>query len=86
MKLLVLMGQRQCEYDGQYAPEAFEVMTEYGHDENPEFLTEKLAEARADSEIVAAEIVTLDVNDEAITRALFPERAPIKAIIVEGKP
>lgn len=81
MQLLVVMAQRKENYKGQYAPEALAVMTEYGHDENPDYLSEVLAESRECDEFAAVELVRLDVDDDALMAALFPQRNAIKATV-----
>lgn len=68
--LHVLFGQRKCSYDGQYAPEALEVMDEFGWDENPEFLIEKLDEFNKTDEFTALRIIEVKLPFEAIEKAL----------------
>ena len=57
MKLYVLFAQRECRYEGEYAPEAVHVVDEFSYDENPHWLNERLEEAKKDDEFVAAAIV-----------------------------
>lgn len=70
MLLYVLMGQRKCRYDGEYAPEALETISEFGHDENPDFLNEKLTEYTNTNEFDAVRVIRLRVSDAALDAAL----------------
>lgn len=54
MKILCLFVQRKCSYEGQYAPELFAAMDEYGYDENPDYLIEQNERADKDSSIAFA--------------------------------
>lgn len=72
--LHVLFGQRRCSYDGQYAPEALEVMDEFAWEENVEFLTDKLEEFRKTNEFTALRILEVALPFEEIEKAL--NRAP----------
>jgi len=65
MTIFVLFGQRKEDYPGQFAPEALEVISCYGHEENPEFLEEKLAEYTKTEEKEKAELARL--------KAKFPD-------------
>jgi len=66
MKLYILFAQRRCSYPGEYAPEALEVCSEFDYDENPDWLDNKLAKARADSDFVAAEVIHINLDDNAM--------------------
>lgn len=70
MDIYVLMGQRKCRYAGEYAPEALEVINEYGNDENPDFLIDKKKEYESSSEFDAVAVIRLRVSDAAIGAAL----------------
>ena len=82
MKLHVVMAQRVCRYDGEYAPEALAVMSECDYDENPEDIWKKVEKARATNEFDSVVVVTLTVSSDAIQRALFPETELIPAEVV----
>lgn len=81
MDLHVLMAQRKESYPGEYGPEALACMTEYGYSDNPEWLNNKKAEARATGEFESVEIVRLAVDEKAIMRILRPVAAPIPATV-----
>ena len=82
MKILVLMGQRQCRHDGQYAPEALACIDEYGDSENPDYLDGERLAAENSGDFDRLTVVTLDVSSDAIMAALYPEKAPIPATVV----
>lgn len=71
MKLHILFGQRKEDYPGQYAPEALEVMDEYGYDENGEWLQNKLEEYWGHNEFVSLKIIEVDVGSTEALRGLL---------------
>ena len=83
MKIIVVIAQRKCRYEGEYAPEALACISEYGQEENPDFITDTLSENRNCEEFDAVEPVCFEVDGKAIDAALFPNRNPIKAEIVK---
>lgn len=70
MNVYILFGQRKCDYPGQYAPEALEVMDEFAHDENGEWLDEKLAEAEKTGEFTAVRIIRVELGSLEAIREL----------------
>ncbi len=78
----IIFGQRICRYEGQYAPEALEVITEYGNEENPDFLTEKLEFYKSSKEFTAVEIVDVKINDAALDKILKQTRPKLEGEIV----
>ena len=79
MLLYVLMGQRKCRYDGQYAPEALEVIDENGNDENPDFLVESRAKYEDSKEFDSLAVIRVQVSSAAVHAILTP-----KSPILEG--
>lgn len=61
MKLYIIFGQRIERYPGQYAPEALEVMDEYGMEENGEWLQKKLEEHRKNADFVKVDIFCVEL-------------------------
>lgn len=72
MKIHVIFGQRHCRYEGEYAPEALEIIDEYGNDDNPGFLIDALAKHRKSNEFSAVEVVNVEVDEEKIHKILNP--------------
>ena len=83
MKIIVLVAQRKCSFPGQYGEEALACMSEYEYSDNPDYLHDALAAHRNSGEFDAAELITLKVPDEAITRRLYPAREPVDAEVSE---
>lgn len=81
MILYVLFGQRKCNYPGQYAPEALEVMDEFGYEENPQWLEEKKEKCKATGEFMAVEIIELAAPTSEIEQRLMPRHEPIEGKI-----
>lgn len=66
MNLYVIFAQRHEDYPGQHAPEALEVMDEFGYEENPEWLHEKLAEHQKNNELDSVAIFQVHLKWDAI--------------------
>ena len=84
MKILVLMGQRKCTYKGEYAPEALACISEFGDSEVPEYMEDEYQKAVNSREFDSVKVIPLEVDDQAITNALFPVVNTIKASVASG--
>lgn len=73
MKLLVIMAQRKERYQGEYGPEALEVMTEYDNDDNGEYLPVKLEEFKKSNMFENVQLITIEVSENAIMKILRPD-------------
>ena len=82
MILHILMGQRKESYPGEYAPEALAVMTEYGQDENPEYMAEEKKKYRDSGEFESIAVIDFDTSDKAIMAVLRPSSKAIAAVVV----
>ena len=82
MKLHVLFAQRKERYPGEYAPEALTCITEYGHDENPEYLPAEQENAESSGDFRSTAVVTLEFSDKQLEHLLNPELAVLHASIV----
>jgi len=71
MTIFVLFGQRKEDYPGQFAPEALEVISCYGQEENPEFLEEKLAEYTKTEEFMGLRICEVSIGSQDRLRHLL---------------
>jgi hypothetical protein len=85
VKIHVLMAQRKCDYPGQYAPEALACMSRAEFDDNPRHLRDMRQENLETGEFDAAEIVTLEVDGDAIEQRLFPSQEPIAASVAPAE-
>lgn len=79
MKVHVLFAQRREDYEGQYAPECLEVMSEWDAEDNPEYLIGKKTEADATGEFERTEIISLAVSDRDVIERLRPGSIAIAA-------
>lgn len=61
MNLYIIFGQRIERYPGEYAPEALEVMDEYGMEENGQWLEEKLEEHRKNTDFLGVSIFCIEL-------------------------
>lgn len=82
MILKVIFGQRKERYEGEFAPEALDVVTEFGYEENPDWLNDKLERLRKElkEDFKRFEIVDVEVSMKAIQAILRPSLD-----IVQGK-
>lgn len=68
----ILVGQRKEDYEGQYAPEALEVVDGYTDDENPEWIANKLKQAQLDKSFESLKVIDVKVDSKAIMAILRP--------------
>ena len=68
MLLYVIFGQRRCRYEGEYAPEALEIVDEYTMEENPEWIETKKKEHAEDKSFSNVEIVTIDLGKGSLDK------------------
>lgn len=73
MEIKALIGQRHNSYPGEHAPEIIEAIDEFTDDQNPEWLIRKEREARETEGFHRLVIVTANIPDEDIQKALYPE-------------
>lgn len=81
MKLFVLFAQRKERYPGEFAPEAMAVMDEFGMDEIPEYMDQKIAEAKKNDDLESVVLIPMEVDRDAIMALLRPV-ALIKAEVL----
>lgn len=83
MKLYVLMGQRHEQYEGQYAPEALDIIDEYTYDENPKWIFDKKEIHENTDEFESVAIITLEVDTNDIMKRLRPDTQPLSTKVVD---
>ena len=62
MDFLILVGQRKQRYEGEYLPEALEVIDANGNDENPDFLIDKRDEYERTEEFDSLAVVRVTIS------------------------
>jgi len=78
--IYVIFAQRLEAYEGQYAPEALEVMDQYAYDENPEWLNDKLKHYRSQhNQFENVQLIRLEYYRDDVDDILRP--APVDCII-----
>ena len=82
MDFLILVGQRKQRYEGEYLPEALEVIDANGNNENPEFLINKRDEYERSKEFDSLAVVHVRVPGASITEALYPTSKAIGGLVV----
>lgn len=84
MLLHVLFGQRKEAYEGEYAPEALNVMTEYDYAENPQWLLDKLDRESKEKHWESVKIVKIEISLKELMEAVRPlELAALNSAIVK---
>ena len=83
MKIHVILAQRKCRYEGEYAPEALEVADEYAMDDNPDWFYNKLDEYRQDKSFQSVEAIIIKIPDNEIDAILKPKVLEINGEIVK---
>ena len=83
MRLYILFGQARERYEGEHAPDALDVVTEFVVDDNPGILDKLKANHQPDWDWAALEWVPLDVDGDAVrARLLPPEPKALKGKVV----
>lgn len=85
MDFLILVGQRKCRYDGEYAPEALQVIDDIGNSDNPDFLLDEKEKATASGEFDSVSILTVRVPDASVTECLYPAQRPVRGEVIGAK-
>lgn len=83
MKIYVIFAQRKCRYSGEYAPEALDVISEFGMDENPDYLENKKDEYIRSKEFVSVAIIPINVSDKDIDQRLGINQPPVTGIVAK---
>lgn len=66
MKIRLIIGQRICRYDGEYAPEVLDCWDEGALEENHDGFSEVLAKYERDPSFGAVRLLDIIVADEAV--------------------
>lgn len=77
MELLIVFAQPLERYEGEWAPVALDVVTEYDYEENPDYINSKAIEAKASGEYESVEIIKVEVSMDAVMDRLRPNRKAI---------
>lgn len=78
MKIFAMFGA----YKGAEGPELLEAWDEYARDENPDGYNESLEKWKTEADVVAFAVVTFEVDELAIHRALYPKPLEVEATLV----
>ena len=84
MDLYIIFGQRKESYEGEHAPEALDIITEWDLEGNPEWLDEHLQQWRKDKNYVNILAIKVEVNQLKIRRMLLADET-LKGTVVEDK-
>ena len=71
MKLYILFGHRFESYEGQYAPEALEVVDECTMDENSEWIYEKKKKYEETGDFDILKIMVVHIDNKTFDRLFF---------------
>lgn len=82
MNILILIGQRKCRYEGEYAPEALDAIDEYGNDDDPEFMANAMERANDSKEFDSLAVIKVRIVDSEVSRALNPPQKLIEGVVI----
>jgi hypothetical protein len=83
MKFHILIAQRKCRYQGEYAPEALEVIDEYAMDENPEWYNSQFQKHIDSGDFCVLKTMTISVPDAEIDNILDPPETITRCEIID---
>lgn len=91
MRVYVLFGQRVETYDGQYAPEALDVIDEYTVEDNPQYMDQSLAQKleKHQAEFEGMAWFPLDIEGEVevtVRQILRQQWTALSATLVDPTP
>lgn len=66
----LLIAQRTCRYEGEYAPEILAAVDEYLYDENPAWMHARIAEHRDSSDFDSVAVLPIALDPKIIDRYL----------------
>lgn len=82
MKIFAMFGA----YKGSTeVPELLEAWDEYARDENPDGYNDALDKWKNEADVVAFAVVTFEVDELAVHRALYPKPVTITAQLVDDR-
>jgi len=78
LKTTLIIPQRHNRYDGEYGPEIIDAVDEFTDEENPDYLQEKFEQTKKSSEFDRVTLLQIEIPDEAIKNALYPESKTVR--------
>ena len=81
MIIKVLMAQRKESYEGEHAPEALEVMTEFDFSENERWLLDKMDAQLKEKHWESVKIIDVEINGKELMNILRPTPKPLEGKI-----
>ena len=76
----IMIGQRKGNYDGEYAPEALEVMDDNAMGDNAQHMIDKFKEYTDSKEFTNIVTIQVQIPDEQIDDVLAPPSKMFKCI------
>lgn len=77
MNIYVLFGHRKEKYEGEFAPEALAVASQFTMEENPEFMRCRVERHRDSKEFAGLEVVKIAISCEDVMQQLYPKQQTI---------
>ena len=81
-----MIGQRKCDYPGQYAPELLDAVDELTLEGNPEYLRNAMEKHRGDPSLESVVILVAVVPDTSVDQALCPPAIVVDAVVEPAGP
>lgn len=83
MVIKVLMAQRFCDYEGQYAPEAIACVTQTLYDDYSDWFDSEYNGAIRSKEYTSVKVVKILVNSTELNQILFPPNPVLIGTVIE---
>lgn len=77
MLLYVIFAQRRCRYSGEYAPKALACQDQWGREDKPSYLDEKLEEYIKSGDFVSVKIIPVEIPTARIDDLLAVSPPPV---------
>jgi len=77
----ILIGQRICAYEGEYAPEVIASADEFTNEDNPDWLIDERKKAEDSKEFSSIALIEVELPFDAVLDRLNPKTLPIPGTI-----
>ena len=80
MKICMVWGQRRCQYEGEFAPELLEAMSEYTDEDNPDVIDNAYKKYSLSGDFSHVAIVEADIKVGVIEKILSTMKIELEDI------
>ncbi len=80
MKITMVWGRRHCNFEGEFAPELLETMSEYADDANPDVINDAYKKHSASGDFSHVAIVEANIKSKVIEDILSTMKIELEDI------